>query len=265
MKMQYFRNNRTTGNQPLFSSKASLTIVVVAFVLIGGISILRFLFPNTLAYITTPLWHTANIITSHVGIPIEQKEQVALERDALKTDNEALRNEQIVLTERIRDLEKLLGGRTDPVNQITAEVLVRPPVSPYDAVILDKGSIDGVLVDARVYGPGGIPVGTVIRTTRTTSQVQLYSTSQVVTSGFLGDSKIPLTLYGTGAGTFTAEIQKEATSTVGERIFITSEGSSPIGTVAHINEDPSSPKKRFTVAPYINPFTLTLVSIKVQR
>ena len=236
--------------------------IVVGIVLI--LIIVRVAFPDTLASLFTPLWRAGEQATASVG-KVEDfftsKESLANERDQLARENMALKNENVILAARTQDLVALLGVRTEAGDDILASVLARPPISPYDVLVIDRGTEHKVLSGALVFGNGGVPLGTIAATTDRTARVLLYSAPGRETSAWVGATRIPLTLKGEGSGAFSALIPRDASVLVGDEIYVAGEGARPVGTVTWVQTDPSATKAIVHIRPVVNPFSITWVTI----
>lgn len=249
MKTQYSRRPRRllAPNARILAGGVVLIIVVLI--------ILRFALPGVLSALAEPLWRVGNSLTASVGLP-ESSASVLAERTALKAENEALQNEIRTLSAAVEDIGRLGDGEG-----VYAGVLARPPVSPYDVVIVSKGTADGVQVGALVYGPGGVPIGVVADTSGSRSHITLFSTAGHETGGWVGEERIPLTLTGEGAGAWSARVAADAVVAVGDLVYLPGPGAVPVGTVARIDAHPASPEAVLRVRPYVNPFTLSIVRI----
>jgi cell shape-determining protein MreC len=212
--------------------------------------------------LTAPVWRAGSTLSASVGNAFESGASVLKERDVLRLQNETLKSQNLILTERANDLQKLLGTRTQSAGGVLAGVLSRPPVSPYDVLVVDQGRDGGVVEGARAYGTGGTPLGVVSRVERSYSHVELFSAPTKITEGWVGSTRIPVTLYGNGAGTFKAEALHEAGVLVEDTVFVSGGGALPIGSVVAIDSDPSSPKVILHIRPYTNIFSLTWVTIE---
>lgn len=260
MKTQYFRN-------PNISDKAvSPRAFFLGALLVGVIVILlllRAVAPGAIVYIAKPFWFTGNKLTASVSTALnfESKKDLLQARDSLTATVTTLENENAVLTSRVSDLQKLLGSREETTKGIVASVLIRPPVSPYDTLVIDQGERAGITKDALVYGQGGIPAGVVTEVMTTTSRVTLYSAPSLKTQGWAGAEHFPLTLIGAGAGAYEASIPKDSGVVVGDGVYLSVGGASPLGVVTMIDSDPSSPTVVLHVRPFINPFSLTFVTV----
>jgi cell shape-determining protein MreC len=231
-------------------------------VIVIGIA-LRLVAPSVLSSVASPLWHAGSALTAlvHRASSTDSKQSLIADRDRLVSENNALSAKNAALAAQVTDLTRLLGTRTAPEKGIVASVLARPPVAPYDVLILDQGTDAGVAVGSMVMGQGGTPIGTVGEADEDQSRVALFSTSGLKHDGWVGESRLPVTVTGAGAGAFRAAVPKEAGIAVGDAVYLAGFGAFPIGTVISIEQDPSSPSSDLDVRPYANPFSLTWVTV----
>lgn len=235
---------------------------LVIFILI--ISIIRFAAPGAFVAIASPFWHVGSSLSAAVGQSASgftSNAALVRERDQLSAQNAQLTAENRALTTRTQDLQQLLGSRTEPGTGILAGVLVRPPIAPYDVLIVDQGSDAGVTFGATAYGAGGTPIGTVASVTKGSARITLYSNPGLETAGWVGDARTPITIHGSGSGAFTATLPKAAGVAEGQGVYVSGPGAVPVGVVARIDSDPSSPNVELHIRPYLNPFSLTWVTI----
>lgn len=259
MNRQFSRRPRYR-NALLGSRSVVVIVIVLILVVLGG---LRFAAPAVLARIAGPLWNVGASLSAHTrGVATtESKTSLRADRDRLSSDNAVFTAQNAALASQVADLTALLGSRTEPPKGIVARVLARPPVAPYDVLIVDQGADAGVSVGAVAQGPGGTPIGTVGESDKGQSRIALFSTSGLTHDGWIGSSHIPVTVTGAGAGAFRAEVPKQAGVLVGDTVYLASASALPIGTVVQIESDPSSPSVGLDVRPYVNPFSLTWVTI----
>jgi cell shape-determining protein MreC len=256
------RSYLTTPNRGgLFSSFGRLFAAVVA-VIVLLLFVLRLVSPDTFTSFARPLFKVGNVLTSKVdGVVGGSRTELAEDRERLMRELEASKLEKATLIARVADYERLLGTRTEGHGGILAGVLAHPPVSPYDVLIVDQGAGSGVRVGATALGPGGIPVGTVSSVDEKTSRVTFFSSTGQVTEGWAGTTRIPVKLTGTGAGGFDAEIPGTAGALVGDEVYVPGPGALPIGSIVEVVTDPSSPSVVLHIRPYVNPFSITWVTI----
>lgn len=250
MKRQFSRS----GNRGLLSGGRIPALIVAAVLII--MLILGLVFPAALVSLARPLWAMGSSMTAAVG-NIVPENPVALkeERDRLEAELLARTNELYALQAEVADVAKLGGAE----GRVPAGVLVRPPLSPYDTLIVEPES--QVREDAQVYGHGSVPVGTVSRVDGRTAQVSLYSSSGRVTYGWAGEGRIPVELVGAGSGAFRASVAKDAGVAEGDLVYVPGPGALPIGTVVRIDTHPQAPSATLSIRPLVSPFSLTWVAI----
>lgn len=262
MKTPSLRRYSTRSRNGLLSPGGAALGVLVLLVLILGV--VRFAAPGAFIAIATPFWRIGTSLSASVGTGAEGLTGTASlvrARDQLAAQNDALTAENRVLAARAQDLQALLGSRTAASGGILAAVLARPPVAPYDVLIVDQGTASHVALGATAYGAGGTPVGTVASVTSTTARITLYSNPGLETAAWAGDARVPVTLKGSGSGGFEATLPKTAGVEAGQGIYIAGAGAIPIGSVAKVDSDPSSPNVLLHIHPYLNPFSITWVTI----
>ncbi len=259
MSKQFSRHKYRNG---LVQGKGSVAAIAITVLMLALIA-LRFIAPGVLATITTPLWNTGSYLVSfvHSEAPGDSEETLLKQRDDAVAKNTELTVQNASLAAQVADLTALLGSRVEPEKGIVAAVLARPPVAPYDVLITDQGTSAGVTIGALAMGPGGTPIGTVGEADPTQSRIALFSTQGFKNEGWVGASRIPVTIIGAGAGAFKAEVPKDTGIKVGDGVYLSGRGAMPIGTVVRIETDPSSPTVDLDVRPYTNPFSTTWVTI----
>ncbi len=248
----------------LISAGGGVILAGVLIVLSVVVFILQVFAPGLLASIASPFWGAGSAVSNalHAGTSVfGNAGELTRQRDTLAEENLALHEENRTLLARASDLERLLGG-VNPESKILGGVLARPPVVPYDTLVVAAGTKQGVKPNARVYGPGGIPLGTVASASGASSQVALYSTGGRTTEGWVGEQRVALSLIGRGGGAFEATLPRESGVLVNDVVYVPGPGAQPLGTVVRIDSSPSSPRDTIFIAPYINLFSLTWVQIE---
>jgi len=241
--------------RPLAAALAGIALALAVF---------RLAAPGLFVAAMAPLWRAGGGISNAAGgffAVFHERATLERERDAALAQVQALSAQNAALAAKAADLTALLGDRAEGGNGILAGVLARPPESAYDALVVDQGTDAGVAVGALAYGPGGAPLGTVASVTRGSARITLYSAPGRETDAWVGAARAPLMLTGLGSGAFYAEAPSEASTTVGDAVYVSGPGALPIGVVARVDHDPSSPKSVIRVHPALNPFSITWVTI----
>lgn len=253
MKTQYFRRRNALLSGSVWPIGAALVVLVVVVLLI------RVFAPDVLSAVAKPLWHAGDAASkgvASVSTPFQNIVTLQAERDALQQENAALHAQVAVLSAQVQGTATLAPG-------ISAGVLARPPVSPYDTLVVGAGEQQGIAQGAIAYAPGGVPVGVVQEVSAQTARVQLYSAPGVQTEGWVGEERIAITLMGRGAGAFAASLARDSGVAVGDVVYAPGPGALPVGTVMRIDSDPSSPRSQVFIQPLVNIFSLTWVSFSL--
>lgn len=160
----------------------------------------------------------------------DQLDTYAAERsahDALREENESLRS--------------LLSSNES--ERIAAGVLMRPNMLPYDALLIDRGSNDGVVVDAPVYAHTQTVIGSVTRTYPNSALVTLVSAPEFVSTVYVYGPDIFTEAVGQGGGVIKVGVPQGISLTVGDSVVLPSVYPGFFGTIAFIEALESSPEQ----------------------
>ncbi len=213
--MNYPPRNR--GKRPVLKLISFLVGVFAA-----GALILYFLNGPIIAAVT-PFWRTE----TWVGARVSAVRDFFSFRSSLVSENTRLREELAALELETAarfggaesgDWPEILGRRAE-AGGIAATILARPPQVPYDMVVIDAGSNDGVTEGARVFMPEGPALGSVIQVYSSSAKAKFYSTPGEKTSAVLERHDIPVTLEGAGGGNFKVVVPREIEAQTGDRIL----------------------------------------------
>jgi len=221
--------------------------------------LLRLVAPNFFWHVFTPIYNIGDTFAagSHTFFSsFEHTATLAAENEKLREENTILTNENKALTQKNAAVT-LLGD-----SGIIAGVVARPLESPYDTLVLAAGKNAGVTLGQEAFGAGGVPLGVISSVLADFSRVMLFSAPGVTTNGWVGNNAVPLTLQGTGAGTFQATVARAANISVGDEIFVPGPGALPIGKVTRIDSNPSAPSETLRITPALNIFSITWVIVR---
>jgi len=246
MKTSYFQKRSSS----LLTSGRVAVLVAVLFLLV--LFILRVVFPTTFFSLVSPIFSFGTELTSLQG---------DVESDVARADR-TLMNENNALQARVKDLERLAGVIPVLEEGIVASVIARPPLAPYDSLLVYVGKNGDVVPGMQVSAEGGVPIGTVEQVTDAHAQIALYSTAGRMSEGWAGENRHPVTLEGVGAGAFTARVPRDAELSEGDYIYLPGPGARPVGRIVHIDADPSSPSAQLRIEPLVNLFSLVVVRVE---
>ncbi len=129
---------------------------------------------------------------------------VTAERDALYQEN--------------LDLKTRLN-RDARVGRILGGVLLRPPATPYDTLVIDAGKAEGVALGDVVSAGGTTVIGTVSEVYARAARVTLYSAPGQKYDALLRGS-VPLAIEGQGGGSLQARLPAGTAVSVGDAALL---------------------------------------------
>jgi cell shape-determining protein MreC len=250
-------------NSLLSRPGAWLGLIALAVVLI--IVLLRLIFPSITLAAEAPFLQLSDSLSTSIGnfyTGFDNASKLAAERDALVASNATLTEENATLSAKVSDLEDLLGTEPSTAPGIIAGVLARPPETAYDTLVVGAGSSAGIVVGDVAYTQSSLPVGVVTAVSGGAARITLLSASNESTDAWVGATRVPVTLLGAGSGTFIAQASRAASTTVGDAVYVSGPGALPIGQVAAVSGDPSSPFITLEVQDSVDIFSLPYVLIK---
>ncbi|MBI1975780.1 MAG: rod shape-determining protein MreC [Candidatus Vogelbacteria bacterium] len=161
-----------------------------------------------------------------------------------------------------RELKALLNARTADTSDelILAGVLVRPPQSPFDMLIIDIGSEDGVHQgDLAVIGQSVL--GVVRATGPRFAKVELLSSAGRETPVLVGEGRMAMEIEGLGGGSFRIQIPRDIHVSIGDAIILPGTKGWVVGMIESM-DDPGTDAFEFAYgAIAISPRELRFVEI----
>ena len=263
IKMNYpLKSSNYEDRRRNLRNKALLTIVIVVLgiLIIASGPIKRVMF-----YMAEPLWKFENSILNSSFFEYFKSKQVLIgERVAIEQKlfmagnllsiNETLQNEN-------EALKSLLNREDTKLKSILASVLVKPPQTPYDMLIVDIGEDYGIKVGDKVVANSNVFIGEVSEVFPSTVKIILYSTPGRKLSVVLGASSISVEAVGIGGGNFNIFLPREVEVKEGDVIVIPSITSNVFGVVEKVNfKDKDSFQTVFFKSP-VNISELSFVEI----
>ncbi len=246
------RSNNFQGRNNRKKNSFLPIIIVVFLILIFSFNWTRGLLFNVIS----PLWKTRNTISSFVSDNVSilrSKSALIVENNSLKNQLEALAQDKI-LSQEIKgeneDLKNILNRKAVNDKIIVAAILIKPYLSPYDTLIIDVGTTDGISEGDKVLTDGNIHIGYISEVFDNSSRVTLYSSPGEKVKVFIGNNNIEKEAQGLGAGNFSIDMPREASVEVGDAITIPSISSNVFSVVQKIEfKDTDSFEKLFFTSP----------------
>jgi cell shape-determining protein MreC len=183
---------------------------------------------------------------------------VELQNENLTQQNALLAAENQALQDKVQSITGLAADG----KSVIAGVITRPPVSPYDTLVIAAGSAEGISVGMEAFGGGSIPLGTVSSVLEHFSRITLFSAPGTSVLGWVSSKRTPVILKGEGGGALSASVPRSAGIISGDSVSVSGPGSIPIGTVVQVDIDPSAPSASLRIAPKVNLFAINWVSLR---
>lgn len=161
------------------------------------------------------------------------------------------------------ELRDLLGTNQSG-ERIAAGVLGRPSVTPYDVLIIDKGSRDGVVVSAPVYIGAHEAIGYVEKVFPDSSVVILATSPNVESTAYIFGPNIYTTARGQGGGVLEVKVPQGIALSVGDLVVLPALGSGLYGKITLVDSVPTEPEQRGYVTQSIPLQSLRVVSVGTQ-
>lgn len=114
-------------------------------------------------------------------------------------------------------------SRQSGVQTTLAGVLMRPPATPYDTLLIDAGAAEGVAQGQFVAASGRALIGSVSEVFAHSARVTLYSSPGQKYDGVLHlqeGGSLPLTVLGQGGGSLFAQVPAKTRVAVGDQVSI---------------------------------------------
>jgi len=203
-------------------------------------------FRNLFINIGKPVWNIKNsgtALVTNAQVLVRSKTDLLKENKNLNNKIQQLELEmrlEDVFKERAVELEKLLSIKSP--NSVVSRVLSKPPYSPYDSFLLDKGSNDGVEPGDLVYSNGNFLIGSIKSVSTNTAKVELFSSPNRTMLVEIGNS-ISTEAEGYGGGNFIVKLPRELEIQVDNPVYYPNSNISIIGFVRAIESKPKDPFK----------------------
>lgn len=186
------------------------------------------------------------------------KENRRLEEEVASRDRSLLRLDSL---EKENESLKAAFDRTTKRDYVLGVILSRPPVSPYDTLIVDIGSDDGVKIGNRVYAEGDVLIGDVEEVFGGQAKVGLFSAPGRITSVLVGTSTVAAEAVGRGNGNFTTKLPSGTKIAVGAIVSLPHIHTHTFGVVGSVSLDSSASVQTILFSAPVNIHQLQFVEI----
>ena len=242
----------------------------IAGIFCATVLLIAFVFPTffgSIAHtVSRPLWSGWAIIRdSGFGKYFSSKQTLILENQKLRDENEILKTETAVLAlvkSENAELKSTWGRDTQKVQTLVGAVLVTPPRSPYDTMVIDVGSKNGVKAGALVSSHSHVVLGVVQTVYDDTSIVELFSSPESRHEVILGQG-VRAQAVGKGAGVYEVSLPRGTRVNIGDPVYIPSITPRVYGVIDYISEEEARPFITVMFKTPVNVERLTYVEVDI--
>ncbi len=253
-KGNYPRNSKMTESKRMY-----FVWILVAFVLLFSA---KEIIATLTSFVTTPVYVARNYIETGTGnVPVFIRSRMDLDTQISNLQQELSANQGMSATlsqmrEENKELRSLLHASATP--RIAAGVIARPPYSPYDTFILDKGTDDGIQQYAPVYHGASRVIGYVRAVFERSALVILFSSSGVESTAYVFGPNIFTSIYGEGGGIMRLSIPQGIVVEKGNTVVLPSIEGGVLGEVFDVQSVPTEPEQHAYIS-----FDAPLVGIRL--
>lgn len=182
-----------------------------------------------------------------VGEFFKTKSSLIKENESLRAyiiSNEEKTERFEALNHEYQELLALHGRSTTTTNSVVAHVISKPPQSPYDVLVVDVGSANGIVDDSLVFSIGGALVGQVEEVSSNTSKVVMFSSVGQETDASVERTGESIKVVGMGGGTLQAEVAQEMDIIVDDTVVLPDFGGFVVASVASVDSSVTSAFKK---------------------
>lgn len=245
--MNPFSSIKATNSRQNWLSNKPITITICLFV------------PLILLAWWKPVFLSSNI--SAILSPLLKGEMKV--REAILKNTNQITNFDAVELERLRnenqELRTLLSDNGE--ERVAAGVIGRPSSLPYDVLVIDRGTDDGVVEDAPVFIGSDRVIGFVAAAHPKTSVVAMITTPGWRSTVYIYGPNIYTTAVGIGGGITRVHVPQGIMLEVGNTVVIPSLNGGTYGTISAVDSIPSRPEQYGYVAMDTPISELRLVSV----
>lgn len=233
------RNSKGNPWKPFLWIVGAFLVLVFAKEILGSVA----------SVITAPVFSVRHYIETSAGtVPVffrSQRDLLAQIRDLeFQIQNgEGASAVQKYLERENEELRKLSSGTTtSPV--ILAGVVARPPFTPYDTLIIDRGEADGIVRYAPVYIGEHQAAGYVREVSKRNALVTLFSSPDAEATVYVFGPNIFTQAYGEGGGVVRISVPQGMSVAEGDVVLLPGLDAGVLGTVDYVESMPTEPEQR---------------------
>ena len=237
--------------------------------LAGCILVLGLIAPRVTGVVTAIMWYPIDSVriwihTAESSFPVYIRERIALDKelDNLRRQLAAqsgTRSSINRLVEENQKLRELLGAV--PGDRQVVRVIARPNTLPYDTLMIDQGSLQGIVEKAPVYLGQDQVVGYISAVRPTTALVTLVTSPGFSATAFISGPDIFTLTEGMGGGVMRVRVPQGINLQLDDLVLLPAVDSGVYGQIFSIETAPTQPEQFGYIAPPVPLQSLRYVSV----
>lgn len=251
--MKKFSSITRVNSRRISQTRRRIHIALAALVCILALLVLPAFVRTAASIIVSPVvvtkqWfsQSASSFPQYLRNRKELIDEIALLRsDLAATGGE--RHTIQTLTQENDELRNLLGYEGE--SRILAGVIGRPGNLPYDSLMIDQGTRDGVLEGAPVYIGEGTVIGIVKSASPQTALVELITSPGFEATVFISGPDIYTNAVGMGGGQLRVGVPQGIPLAEGDMVVLPSITSGIYGEISVVQSEPTQPEQYGFVSP----------------
>ena len=231
-----------------------LVVLLIALVFLLQKGFLRAVNPFFVR-IFTPIWQVENFTQDFLSLKFDSKQDLYKQNILLK---ETLEKKDLELA-RVRSLEEenkslkeILGRLPADRTVVLAGIVAKPNQTPYDTLIIDRGSNASLAPENLVFAKGDIIIGEIESVEGNTARVLMYSTPGNISQVVYGNTGRYFNAKGLGNGAFEVEVSREIEVFEGDMFFYPGLDNTLVGVAKKIEFDARDSFKRVLMKSPVN-------------
>ncbi len=231
-----------------------LVVLFVVFFFLLQKGLLKKLSP-AFTKIAVPVWTAENFTEDFLALTFDSKSDLYKQNVVLKAQL-AKYEDRIAETASVAaendSLKELLGRVKPEMKIVLSAILAKPNQTPYDTLIIDRGSESGIEPDDLVFAGGDILIGFIESVDKNSAKVLMYSTPGNISQVIYGNTGNYFNARGTGNGTLEVEVSREIEVIVGDQFFYPGLDNTLVGIAQKVHFDPRDSFKKVVIKSPVN-------------
>ncbi len=262
--MTYLQKNRKPRKSFLRNIGIALIVIglVVGIKLLAGSAIDRM--AMSIGGPITSVYTGFKSKLSFAGSFLSSRSSLVEENKRLSTDLDIAQNKLLRFDSVIQENRDILAAyhRTPFAGKaVLANITAKPPQSPYDVLLADIGSNDGIAKGDRVYAVGGIPLGRVDEVTGSTAKIVMFSSFGEQSQVIHERTGSTITLTGNGGGNLESDVAQEMDIEKDDAILLPQFDGAVVANVVDVESTVTGSTKKVLFRIPINIFHIRWVEI----